>query len=528
MAACLVCAAPQPTLRCEDCGVAAFCSQACRSSSKAEHTKCRGDWRPISVDAITAEGAAQAAAAGERAGFAVFKDAEVQALVLQRLGFREEGALVGQRPLEPQDIIDMVCAHGETLALGLFGRNSFSSSYLPMLRGMTSSGGQGVLKTILSRRVQGFIYELPTLELCAALCTRILCVARRLQKAKKKGLLVLGVGSGDALVEASVALHLGAVLQQPVDLSETPISIMYDQFRIELMATDTADVGLRTASGTAEALTQMPVEEGEVPFVVSTFAELGAPLYVLCSWQPADDWLRAIERAGGEALEEICFLQPPPSLRQDSAPWRAPPSLSEDGVGGMEWSTFRRTELFPKTLSRLDFLGHGFKEQGHEVGFYHSQLYIYSRPQAALPYLHPILCHSRGPYDDRVKADRALQGVHAFHDVGLVHACCPDDLREALPDTLLTDLKDALYTSGTGEEVAKLRNELRRAQGFAEDRAHKQLGLLIKNSAQRMYQKPRLEDVFKGRQPALPHPGADLSGIAYHNDQLMIYGPTGQ
>jgi len=103
-----------------------------------------------------------------------------------------------------------------------------------------------------------------------------------------------------------------------------------------------------------------------------------------------------------------------------------------------------------------------------------------------------------------MKANPALEGLHYFHRVGLTHARSPEDLSVGLPDKILEGMKNLLYHEMQGIEVADLRKWLREALRFAEGSAQKQLELLIKNSAYRMYQSDKTgKDLVASMNPAL-------------------------
>ncbi|CAE7439677.1 unnamed protein product, partial [Symbiodinium pilosum] len=55
-------------------------------------------------------------------------------------------------------------------------------------------------------------------------------------------LIFLGIGSGDALVEASVVLHLAAFLGVAANLEKgSPLSLLWDDFEITVVTTDSAN-----------------------------------------------------------------------------------------------------------------------------------------------------------------------------------------------------------------------------------------------------------------------------------------------
>lgn len=432
-------------------------------------------------------------------------DAAVQAKVLLSLGIRTDKVL-GQRALVPEDIPDMLCVRNETLARKLFRKNSFEDSLKPAAVALSKSG---MWPAIMSRRMQAHVTEIPTLELCAAICTRILCVARRLRNAGNRSLIVLGVGSGDALVEASIALHLGQVLGQQVALSRLPVTFTYEgDFKIIFIATDTPNQAKRIEGRSSEVLAQMSVQPYEVQDVVEDFVKESVPMYVFASWTPEkQNWLKIIEDVGGSWVEEICFLQPPPGLRQ----LKPSDFVSEK---------MRTTELFPKTLCRQDFLSHGF-EAGPEITFYHSQLYVWTPREVPRPYLAKQLEHTWGSFAKRMESNKALEGLHYFHRVGLSYARSPDDLSIRLPDKILDGMKDLLYQTMQGHQVADLRKWLREALRFAEGHAKKQLDLLINNSAYRMYTSEndkKGKDLVASMNPAL----ASILGAGKAPQQRMI------
>jgi len=454
VAVCLNCCKPGPKHRCQGCEVAGFCDANCQKEAWPEHKRWCRTGRP-SVDSKQVAQAAVAAArqAGDERGPEDFhSDAIEQVRVLTVLGLRD-GAVVGQRPLMPEDISDYFCGETENLALKLYGRNSWDASYLPMLKAMGSTG----LWPIMAHHVPGlWPKSFPSLEVCAALCTRILCVARRLRDAGQHILVVIGVGSRDALLEASVALHLSTILGQSVDLhGKSPIEFSYgSSFRILFLATDTPELARQSKSS---AMTVIPYS---MPDALRDFAVEEAPLYVLSGWPPAaQNWRRAIEECAEEYLQEYCFYQL---------------SYVQQGLtdADMDSPKFLRTELFPKALCQRDFLAHGFAESGTEAGFFHSQLYVYTHPHVPRPFLAAQLTHPHGPYHVRMLADRSLEGVNRFRHAGLQHACCPKDLSRRIPESLLYTLKE---NENELDDCTCLQEAVR----FADGCAHAQLRQLV-------------------------------------------------
>lgn len=431
---------------------------------------------PDQVDAGSLAVAAAAAFSAEGLQPEHFaSDAEVQAQVLAALGISWYGE-DGQRPLPQDELVHSMDSN--YIAQSLLGRNSFDSCYLPMLQAMTSSGDWPL---VLLGRPQAYVCELPTLELCAAICTRILCAARRLQAAGASRLLFLGVGSGDALVEACVALHLGRILGQEVELqgrqslsSLTPLTFRYRKgFQIVFVVSDTTNIAKRRASQTLEAREQMEVFPYDFYDAVRDFAANDVPLYVFSCWPPEGEvWRKGIEEAAGKWLAELCFVQPPAPLHQTSE-------------ADMQSSRFRTTELFPKTLCCQDFLAQDFAG-GLVAGLHHSQLYVLTPRDVAPPFLAQQLTHQLGPYHLRMQADRRLRGVNVFRRVGFSFACSPADLANPLPDMVLSALQESLYGSYTSSEISELCSQLREAMAYAEGDCRSQLELLVRNATQRI------------------------------------------
>jgi len=442
----------------------------------------------VDAEDIAVAAVAAAAAAGESLSKEHFRDdANVQAKVLAALGIYRD-TTAGQRPLKPEELEGFILNKPETLVRQLHKRNSFDLSYMPVLKAMS---GSGMWPLVMSRRQQGYLSELPTLELCAALCTRILCVARRLRSNGKTQLVVLGVGSGDALVEASIALCLGQVLGQQVSLhSKPPLVFRYGTiFRILLFASDTPDQKTRIVNHTSEVFGQMAIVPYGFEDATREFANEHISLFVFCSWAPeTENWLKRIEECAGKHLVELCFLQPPCALRETSESDMLSPER-------------RTTELFPKTLCRLDFLARGF-DIGLAAGLHHSQLYVITKKWVPPPFLAQQLIHTMGSFRHRMNTDRRIEGVFLFHRVGLCYACCPEDLAKPLPQRILDGIKEMLYVTASGQEVADYRKHLRIAMKYAEGSALKQLSLLVENSTSRMYRPDPINEKVEDQRTA--------------------------
>jgi len=475
MVACLGCARPGPACRCTGCGVARFCGRECQRDAWQGH-------RPFCVTsappprALGAEEIARESAAfygiPEREE-AFREDAEVQAEVLQALGLRAGGRALGQRPASERWLWDAVTQARGGLALSLFGRNSFPGSYMPVLRTYTQDMRW---PTLFSARDQGHLTELPTLELCCALVTRILCVARRLRAAGQRRLIFLGLGSGDALVEASVALHLGAALGAAVDLREgPPLRLWYGDIEISVIATDSPDAGVRQRNRTFEATGELPVVALDRREAVRQYAA-EAPLYVFSCWMPmgASRWRADAEEDAGGRLAELCFLSAPPTLIK----------IPESELR----SKLRPTiELFPKTLGRWDFLARGCEEAGgEEAGLFHSQLYIFPDARSPPPFLAAPARHQRGNYVARMLADKGLQGVNYCRGIGLYHIHSPDDFEAEVPEQHMFSLRESAMADQMAIDASTLQEQLRDCLRFLGGQGHRQVSGLLRD-LQRKY-----------------------------------------
>lgn len=417
-----------------------------------------------------------------RASFGLAREVEVQALVLRRLGFRSGGKILGQRPMTPEDFSDTIHQQPETLAQRLHGHSSFDSCCLPLLKALSPQHSwPSVLWECQNRTCD--ITCVPTLELCAAICTRILCCASRLQKAKTASwLVVIGVGDDTALLQACVALHLGTVLRQAVDLTSKRVVLRLDDddFRIEFLA-----VG--EPARPEAPVSAMPLKD--VGLAHLSFCSPGKKVYILADGLKIsldDAWIAKEDGTPRENLEEACTVNMPASMLESTR------SYSTDAEDHPKTPTpFRLTELFPKTLSEQDFLGRGFKEPDPEAGLFHTHLFVKTRRKATLPFLAPQLCHGKGPYDLRMKADRALLGVHKLKDASLVMSLNnAEDLRTSLPTEVLEVLKDALYNQVDRKKARYVRGLIAEAAQCCDGRAKKQLSLLLNYSLE-MFQNGR-------------------------------------
>merc|ERR1712216_407257 len=141
----------------------------------------------------------------------------------------------------------------------------------------------------------------------------------RLHRAGQRSMTFLGIGSGDGLMEASIALHLAAVLGLAIDLhAGHPLRLMDGDFEITIVATDTPDMKERERNQTADARFEMNVLTFDRRDAVRHFAEQG-PIYVFSCWMPMQaEWRADIEEDGGMRIVEICFLSAPPSLIQNN------------------------------------------------------------------------------------------------------------------------------------------------------------------------------------------------------------------
>lgn len=407
-------------------------------------------------------GSAQQAAqqANTRSGFALYKDAEVQAMVLDRLGFRAGGQVVGQRPLPPKQFTETVTYETGTLARTLVGCNSFDVSCFPLMQALDPIDSLHNAMSV-ANRVQFTI--LPTLELMAAICTRILCCTRRLRKAGVRRLYVFGVEDITALLTASVALHLGIVLRQAVDLTKELIELRYaEDFTIVCVALSVGGV-------MSQASLQMPLAPMST---ASDSLGSGERAYVLVDGMQAqlgDSWIADENGNQKDNIVEVCSIQLPESLNTKGSP--------------LDVKAFRVTELFPKTICYEDFLSRGFKEPDSEAGLFHTHMWVLTPPKAPVPFLVPQICHSKGPYDLRMKADKALWGLHRLRDMGIAGMRSADDLTNPFKDEVIESLKDVLYNPRKATEAARMQRLIEEVLECCDGRAKKQLALLLKHSA---------------------------------------------
>ncbi|CAJ1460507.1 unnamed protein product [Effrenium voratum] len=414
--ACLGCAKARPEFRCGRCRVARFCGEACQRRAAQEH-------RPYCAPPD------DASAAGE-------------AHWLLSLGLRQDGKVVGQRQLSEQELWDYITASKRGLARLLFGRNGFEVSLRPLLRAMTA---QGRWPLVMSSRPQGHVTELPSWELCALLSGRLLRWAQLLRAEGQQKLIFLGIGSGDALVEAAVALHLGAALGKAVDLEESPLRVAFaEDFEICVIATDSEKDEDLSQNRVAEAPRELDVQRLGRREAVRRYAK-EAPLYVFSCWMPMHAvWCSDVVEDAGTQLAEMCFLSAPPELIQ------VPRQEVHRAATAQMLAT---QEVFPKTLSRWDFLASGFALG--EEGLFHSQLYITAR-RGGPPCDPPApLLHTLGCYRERMLSDSDLTAVNVCRGVGLFHVHSRQDLAAAVPGTTLLSLRQALCEPGVQERFAE-------------------------------------------------------------------------
>jgi len=409
--------------------------------------------------------------AGVRPDFSLGKECEIQAMVLERLGVRD-GAVVGQLPLDEIGAISMLRNPGSnperTLAHRLYGHNAFEASLLPVMRAMSA---KRIWPFILVRDTSAHIRHIPTLELVAALCIRILCLARRMGKAKYRQVCVVCLNSGEALLEASVILHLAVLLGQEVDLTQWPVILKYQGMSIIFMATDSARGVEHTSDGNSEA--NMFVKAMEADVVLQEVRFSGTPMLVLSDFPDEvvnGSWLASVYEFGGGCLEEICIVQ------SSTNPYMVRQETLKASFGA------RPTLLFPKTLSKADYVGRGYTgNMSDEAGLFHAHLLVCSSTRAPLPYLAQQLCHKRGAYAPRME-DSPLQGIHLFRCAGLLHACSASDLEDALPEETLEEMKELLYSTQEPELSGFMRERLTAALEAAKGKARKQIQLLLKYS----------------------------------------------
>lgn len=470
MASCLGCAAPAPLTRCAGCGIARFCGKDCQKLAWSGHKAFCA--RPgAAPPALRAEDIARAAAEDYSASGhedVWQEDSQVQAEVLEALGMREGGVILGQRPVSEREIWDMVTNGKRGLARLLFGRNAFRGSFLPMLRTLTQD-----LRwpTVCSARDQAHVTEFPTFEVCCAVTIRVLCVARRLRAAGHRRLIFVGIGSGDALAEACIALHLAAALGLTVDLDAgPPLRLSYGDMEISIVATDSPDSMVRQRNRTLSAPAEMPLLPLDRREAVRTYAA-EAPLYVFCCWMPmgAAGWRGDVEEDAGGRLAEACFLTSPPTLikvHESALRSKIRPSV----------------ELFPQTFGRWDFLARGFEDAGgEEAGLFHSQLYVFPDPKSPPPFLAEPLRHSRGNYVSRMMENETLQGVNYCRGIGLYHIHGPDDFEEEIPVGHLYSLRESALANQMAVDAGSLQEQLRDCLYFLSGQGHKQISALLKD-----------------------------------------------
>lgn len=399
-----------------------------------------------------------------------FSDSRVQSRVLAALGIGQK-SILDQQPLPPEMLIETLNTGSTDLARVLMHRNAFKTSFLPLLSRLTASGMWPLTCCKSLEGCHDQIGELPTLELCAAVCIRILSVAQRLREAGGSQLLFLSVGAGCALVEASIALHLGRVLHQHVDLHQKPpLMFKYGKnFQILFVVSDAhGGVSKDKPNELSSVKTQMGVLPYEPLAAVRDFAEHRLPLFIFSCW-PAEDpkWTANMEATAGRSLTELFVVRPPPLNAPDNVTRIRPISLK-----------LRTTELYPKTFSCLDFVGHGFQHRP-EVGLHHSHVYSYTPWDAPPPHLAEQITHTLDSFMARSKANRVLEGVDVFRRMGLTHTLTPQDLRAALPDDVVANLKEKLFSNPNGQKVEQMRRHLQNVLPYAEGRCKKMLEVLI-------------------------------------------------
>mmetsp|Transcript_70761 Transcript_70761/g.229907 ORF Transcript_70761/g.229907 Transcript_70761/m.229907 type:complete len:496 (-) Transcript_70761:9-1496(-) len=489
MVVCLACAAPSPQTRCTGCYIARFCCKACQRSAWREHRPfCGGNGEVcyLSADDILEDwreqcGQGRATAAGSSAPGTAHerererehelesrRDAEIQAEVLHVLGLHAgAGPPLGQRPLGGDELWAHLASGRSGLAPLLFGRSAFESSLRPLLRALTV---EHRWPSVMSVRPLGHVTELPSLELCAALVTRILCAARRLREAGHRRLIVLGLGSGDALVEACVVLHVAAALGSSVDLrAAPPLRIQFGALELQFVATDCPELEERHRNCVSEAPPEMRVLPLDRREAVRTFAAQGF-LYVLSAWMPmrSAGWRAGVEEDAGARLAELCFLT-------------VPPRLIEIHPAELQSAARETFQLFPKTLCRWDFLAR--EPWGEEGGFFHSQLFVLPSPGSPPPFLAAPLRHMLGNYASRLDEDAALKGVNLLRAFGLHHVHGPEDFGRAVPEMSLLGLREAVGAGQLAIRASSAEEQLRQCLTFLSGPAHSQVSALLRELA---------------------------------------------
>lgn len=452
--------------RCSACGVAWFCDRRCQELAwKGHRPFCKSSLRGVEAADI-AEGAASHFGLPSGQSELFLTEAKVQEHVLSSLGVRD-GGVVGQRPLDADELAALI-GQGKRLARRLFGRNAFEQSCLPAMR-VLSDQLRWPMLLVTRGGAQANLTEIPTLEVVAAVVTRVLCAARRVGEAGHKKCLFLGIGSGDALFEASVALHLGAVLQQPVDLNAERVSFEYEGVELGVVASDTPDTKIRYRNNCSRVKHEMHVFSLDRREAVQRFAE-EAPLYIFSCWMPMRSrWRADIEEDAGARLVELCFLSAPLELISVS---------SEE----LHSRSLVLSELFPKTCSRLDFEPRRLPSCPG-AGLFHSQLYVFTPPTALPPFLAPPLTHSHASYGVRM-LDPVVKGLDMCRSFGLYHMLGPEDLHRAIPAPFLLGLRAHL----TGEHLLPedrlaMREHLGVALECTDGEAHSQLTALLRESS---------------------------------------------
>ena len=103
-----------------------------------------------------------------------------------------------------------------------------------------------------------------------------------------------GVGSGTGLMEASIILHLSAVLCQPVDLSCDPVTFILPRggassgtCRIIFLATETPDLAMQQMAHVDGAgCRQMAVQMQDRRTATRAAAARRSPMVIFWSWMP--------------------------------------------------------------------------------------------------------------------------------------------------------------------------------------------------------------------------------------------------
>lgn len=269
---------------------------------------------------------------------------------------------------------------------------------------------------------------------------------------------MVGIGSGTALIEAMITLHLSAILNQPVDLNAKEIQFILpgihraSPFKIEIRATETPDLEMQAlAHVNGQGCSQMHVEYVDRRDAVRNAARTGAAVFVYWSWMPtAQHWTDDIIADAGDRLVEILMSSMPPSCVQIDPREVSP----REGLCG--------AELYPRSLCRYDYVDELHKEQH---GLYHSKLYSLYKQGMEAPTISEGLVHEMGCYLSRLDRDEngQLQLVMRLREAGLCHVHNIQDLSHNVPDLVFQRVKMyAEQVQGTAIHGSSMADAFRR------------------------------------------------------------------